>query len=226
MIEILVLDTTVLYAIIIFVVCVIIGFFGDMYMRKNNKMGNIFDFRKKDKGITNDVDQKEEKTNTDVDIPNDNINTINQNSINGAISDVGQNNLNNNVISNDDFLNQSINSVNNNTINEVSLANNSMSNIHQNGVEATTNNDQNKVGNTVINNNDLLDQGINSIINEASLNNDNIVNNNVVENNNLFGSNDFVNVSDPVFNDNKEMVSRPVPFDGNAQNDDQINNMF
>lgn len=47
MFNILVSDKSFVIAIILFLLCMVIGFFGDIYMRKNKKIGSLLDADKK-----------------------------------------------------------------------------------------------------------------------------------------------------------------------------------
>lgn len=166
MINFLVLNTMALYAVILFAICVIIGFFGDIYMRKNNKIGNIFDFNKNEKNTSNQENKKSLENDVSVD--------------NSLTSDttITDNNLNNNQ----------------NTV-DMRMTNNILM-------------DQN------------LNDGINNLMNEIPVTNNNLASKNI------FDNATFVNNNNSNVNENNNLVNKPVPFDGNVQNDEQVNNMF
>lgn len=94
MTEILISDSNFIIAIIVFVICFVIGFFGDLYMRKNNKIGSLLDV---DKKKTAD-DMKEEPA---IDT---NQNTF-QNNPNANLGQMSSNPAPNNVIQNDEHIN-------------------------------------------------------------------------------------------------------------------------
>lgn len=52
MFSILVSDKSFVIAIILFLLCMVIGFFGDIYMRKNKKMGSLLDNERKNDSLS------------------------------------------------------------------------------------------------------------------------------------------------------------------------------
>lgn len=83
-------------AIGVFALCVIIGFFGDMYLRKQNKIGKIFD-----DGKNSSKPEEEAPAKTEEVMPSENINTLEEQ----------PSNMVNQPLSSDMMVNQSIDNV-------------------------------------------------------------------------------------------------------------------
>lgn len=106
----LVLSNEMILTIIIFLVCIVIGFFGDMYMRKNNKIESVFGVRKKEpkKNNLNNKNLNEEKSvsngdeNVLIEDDNNEISAVQDLSFEGLnLSDFQENNnLDSNINSN------------------------------------------------------------------------------------------------------------------------------
>lgn len=102
----------IVVAIMVFVVCFIIGFFGDMYLRNNNKIGKLVDFKNdighKSNGVKENIQKQSEPinvaeeqkkhenivSNNQTDINNANLNTINERDNNNNSNDMTQNQIN------------------------------------------------------------------------------------------------------------------------------------
>ena len=135
-------NPTLIIAIVVFVLCVIIGFFADRHLRKENKIGKILDddeiniTNKEDKNVNDEITNDSNNTqnsNTNNTRINDNIkkeDQVNQaidniidgnttsNNNQGVVNNVNNQQVNNNVSLN----NQSI--VNNDTISKENIKNN------------------------------------------------------------------------------------------------------
>lgn len=195
-----------LIAVIVFIVCVIIGFFGDMYLRSQNKIDKILGNDKQAKE-ENTIDEKEEASRVEETplMTSENINqTVTDNTMvslleNQSSDFVSQSMaVNSNIAQpsiNDNFINQSVTQLNNNIINSV-------------------------------NNMDVISQPINSEINNPSINNNMYQEvsksiSPVVEPENI-----PLEEAYPPENNPSNVSGQPVPFDGQITTDENVNNMF
>lgn len=195
-----------LIAVIVFIVCVIIGFFGDMYLRSQNKIDKILGNDKQTKE-ENIIDEKEEASRVEETplITSENINqTVTNNAMESSLENqssdfVSQSMaVNSNVVQpsiNDNFINQPVTYPNNNIVNSV-------------------------------NNVDVISQPINSEINNPSINNNMYQEvsesiSPVVEPENI-----PLEEAYPPENNPSNVSGQPVPFDGQITTDENINNMF
>ena len=195
-----------LIAVIVFIVCVIIGFFGERYFRSQNHIDNI---------LGNDIQAKKEKTNDKREkasrveetplMTSENINqTVTDNTMVSSLENqssdfVSQSMVaNSNVVQpsiNDNFINQPVAYPNNNIVNSV-------------------------------NNVDVISQPINSEINNPSINNNMYQEvsesiSPVVEPENIPLEENY-----PPENNPSNVSGQPVPFDGQITTDENVNNMF
>ena len=195
-----------LIAVIVFIVCVIIGFFGDMYLRSQNKIDKILGNDKQTKE-ENTIDEKEEASRVEETplMTSENINqTVTDNamvsSLENQSSDFVSQSMavNSNIAQpsiNDNFINQPVTQPNNNIINSV-------------------------------NNMDVILQPINSEINNPSINNNMYQEvsesiSPVVEPENIPLEENY-----PPENNPSNVSGQPVPFDGQITTDENVNNMF
>lgn len=195
-----------LMAVIVFIVCVIIGFFGDRYLRSQNKIDKILGNDKQAKE-ENTIDEKEEASRVEETplMTSENINqTVTDNtmvsSLENQSSDFVSQSMaaNSNVVQpsiNDNFINQPVTQPNNNIINSV-------------------------------NNVDVISQPINSEINNPSINNNMYQEvsesiSPVVEPENI-----PLEEAYPPENNPSNVSGQPVHFDGQITTDENVNNMF
>ena len=195
-----------LIAVIVFIVCVIIGFFGDRYLRSQNKIDKILGNDKQAKE-ENTIDEKEEASRVEETplMTSENINqTVTDNtmvsSLENQSSDFVSQSMaaNSNVVQpsiNDNFINQPVAYPNNNIVNSV-------------------------------NNVDVISQPINSEINNPSINNNMYQEvsesiSPVVEPENIPLEENY-----PPENNPSNVSGQPVPFDGQITTDENVNNMF
>lgn len=195
-----------LIAVIVFIVCVIIGFFGDRYLRSQNKIDKILGNDKQAKE-ENTIDEKEEASRVEETplMTSENINqTVTDNTMvslleNQSSDFVSQSMaVNSNIAQpsiNDNFINQPVTQPNNNIINSV-------------------------------NNMDVISQPINSEINNPSINNNMYQEvsksiSPVVEPENI-----PLEEAYPPENNPSNVSGQPVPFDGQITTDENVNNMF
>lgn len=195
-----------LMAVIVFIVCVIIGFFGDRYLRSQNKIDKILGNDKQAKE-ENTIDEKEEASRVEETplMTSENINqTVTDNamvsSLENQSSDFVSQSMavNSNIAQpsiNDNFINQPVTQPNNNIINSV-------------------------------NNMDVILQPINSEINNPSINNNMYQEvsesiSPVVEPENI-----PLEEAYPPENNPSNVSGQPVPFDGQITTDENVNNMF
>lgn len=194
-----------LIAVIVFIVCVIIGFFGDRYLRSQNKIDKILGNDKQAKE-ENTIDEKEEASRVEETplMTSENINqTVTDNAMESSLENqssdfVSQSMVaNSNVVQpsiNDNFINQPVTQPNNNIINSV-------------------------------NNVDVISQPINYEINNPTINNmyqevsESM--SPVVEPENI-----PLEESYPPENNPSNVSGQPVPFDGQITTDENVNNMF
>lgn len=194
-----------LMAVIVFIVCVIIGFFGDRYLRSQNKIDKILGNDKQAKE-ENTIDEKEEASRVEETplMTSENINQIATDntmvsSLENQSSDFVSQSMaaNSNVVQpsiNDNFINQPVTQPNNNIINSV-------------------------------NNVDVISQPINYEINNPTINNmpqevsESI--SPVVEPENI-----PLEEAYPPENNPSNVSGQPVPFDGQITTDENVNNMF
>lgn len=194
-----------LIAVIVFIVCVIIGFFGDRYLRSQNKIDKILGNDKQSKE-ENTIDEKEEASRVEETplMTSENINQIVTDntmvsSLENQSSDFVSQSMasNSNVVQpsiNDNFINQPVTQPNNNIINSV-------------------------------NNVDVISQPINYEINNPTINNmyqevsEPI--SPVVEPENI-----PLEEAYPPENNPSNVSGQPVPFDGQITTDENVNNMF
>lgn len=195
-----------LIAVIVFIVCVIIGFFGDMYLRSQNKIDKILGNDKQAKE-ENTIDEKEEASRVEETplMTSENINqTVTDNTMVSSLENqssdfVSQSMaINSNIAQpsiNDNFINQPVTQPNNNIINSV-------------------------------NNMDVISQPINSEINNPSINNNMYQEvsesiSPVVEPENIPLEEAYPSENNPY-----NVSGQPVPFDGQITTDENVNNMF
>lgn len=195
-----------LIAVIVFIVCVIIGFFGDMYLRSQNKIDKILGNDKQAKE-ENTIDEKEEASRVEETplMTSENINqTVTDNTMVSSLENqssdfVSQSMaINSNIAQpsiNDNFITQPVTQPNNNIINSV-------------------------------NNMDVISQPINSEINNPSINNNMYQEvsesiSPVVEPENI-----PLEEAYPPENNPSNVSGQPVPFDGQITTDENVNNMF
>ena len=195
-----------LIAVIVFIVCVIIGFFGDRYLRSQNKIDKILGNDKQAKE-ENTIDEKEEASRVEETplMTSENINqTVTDNTMVSSLENqssdfVSQSMVaNSNVVQpsiNDNFINQPVAYPNNNIVNSV-------------------------------NNVDVISQPINSEINNPSINNNMYQEvsesiSPVVEPENI-----PLEEAYPPENNPSNVSGQPVPFDGQITTDENVNNMF
>ena len=194
-----------LIAVIVFIVCVILGFFGDRYLRSQNKIDKIMGNDKQAKE-ENTSDEKEEASRVEETplMTSENINqTVTDNtmvsSLENQSSDFVSQSMavNSNIAQpsiNDNFINQPVTQPNNNIINSV-------------------------------NNVDVISQPINYEINNPTINNmyqevsESI--SPVVEPENI-----PLEEAYPPENNPSNVSGQPVPFDGQITTDENVNNMF
>lgn len=195
-----------LMAVIVFIVCVIIGFFGDRYLRSQNKIDKILGNDKQAKE-ENTIDEKEEASRVE-ETPLMTSEIINQtvtdntmvSSLENQSSDFVSQSMavNSNITQpsiNDNFINQPVTQPNNNIVNSV-------------------------------NNVDVISQPINSEINNPSINNNMYQEvsesiSPVVEPENI-----PLEEAYPPENNPSNVSGQPVPFDGQITTDENVNNMF
>ena len=195
-----------LMAVIVFIVCVIIGFFGDRYLRSQNKIDKILGNDKQAKE-ENTIDEKEEASRVEETplMTSENINQIVTDntmvsSLENQSSDFVSQSMavNSNIAQpsiNDNFINQPVTQPNNNIVNSV-------------------------------NNMDVISQPINSEINNPSINNNMYQEvsksiSPVVEPENI-----PLEEAYPPENNPSNVSGQPVPFDGQITTDENVNNMF
>lgn len=197
-----------LIAVIVFIVCVIIGFFGDRYLRSQNKIDKILGNDKQNKE-KNTIDEKEEVNSVEETplVTSENINqTITNNTMASSLenqsSDFVSNpnqsiDVNYNIVQptiNDNFINQPVIQPNNNIVNSV-------------------------------NNIDVISQPINSEINNPSINN---MSQEVSEPISPMLEPENIPSEEPYPPENNpyNISDQPVPFDGQITSEENINNMF
>ena len=254
MCEILISNTTFMIAIAIFVLCILIGFFGDMHMRKSGKTGSFLKKQKpQEDNESENSDSLDESTasntqtsSTDADglIDFDSQAIFNNGSVQsgnpGAISNTTmQNNQMPETVS------QVPNAASNQFMNQTQIQNGMQFqnngaiqgqyyNAAPMGTNMTQNNpnfgNPNQIQNVMQNQmvqNQGLEQEVNQVQNFPSQQNmNNFQNNTPSFNNNQAVTNAQAGYNGQVLNNNPQNINNPVPFDGNLQNDDQINNMF
>lgn len=194
-----------LMAVIVFIVCVIIGFFGDRYLRSQNKIDKILGNDKQAKE-ENTIDEKEEASRVEETplMTSENINqTVTDNtmvsSLENQSSDFVSQSMaaNSNVVQpsiNDNFINQPVTQPNNNIINSV-------------------------------NNVDVISQPINYEINNPTINN---MYQEVSEPISPMVEPENIQLEEnyPPENNPSNVSGQPVPFDGQITTDENVNNMF
>lgn len=194
-----------LIAVIVFIVCVIIGFFGDRYLRSQNKIDKILGNDKQAKE-ENTIDEKEEASRVEETplMTSENINQIATNntmvsSLENQSSDFVSQSMaaNSNIAQpsiNDNFINQPITQPNNNIINSV-------------------------------NNVDVISQPINYEINNPTINN---MYQEVSEPISPMVEPENIQLEEnyPPENNPSNVSGQPVPFDGQITTDENVNNMF
>lgn len=194
-----------LMAVIVFIVCVIIGFFGDRYLRSQNKIDKILGNDKQAKE-ENTIDEKEEASRVEETplMTSENINqTVTDNTMvslleNQSSDFVSQSMaVNSNIAQpsiNDNFINQPITQPNNNIINSV-------------------------------NNVDVISQPINYEINNPTINN---MYQEVSEPISPMVEPENIPLEEayPPENNPSNVSGQPVPFDGQITTDENVNNMF
>lgn len=194
-----------LMAVIVFIVCVIIGFFGDRYLRSQNKIDKILGNDKQAKE-ENTIDEKEEASRVEETplMTSENINqTVTDNTMVSSLENqssdfVSQSMAANSNIAqpsiNDNFINQPITQPNNNIINSV-------------------------------NNVDVISQPINYEINNPTINN---MYQEVSEPISPMVEPENIQLEEnyPPENNPSNVSGQPVPFDGQITTDENVNNMF
>lgn len=194
-----------LMAVIVFIVCVIIGFFGDRYLRSQNKIDKILGNDKQAKE-ENTIDEKEEASRVE-ETPLMTSENINQTATNNTMVSSLENQssdfvsqsmaANSNIAQpsiNDNFINQPITQPNNNIINSV-------------------------------NNVDVISQPINYEINNPTINN---MYQEVSEPISPMVEPENIQLEEnyPPENNPSNVSGQPVPFDGQITTDENVNNMF
>lgn len=254
MCEILISNTTFMIAIAIFVLCILIGFLGDVHMRKSGKTGTFLKKQKLqennenknndaiDENITNNAQTSNINTGGLTDFDSQAIfdNSTVQSQNKGAISntDMQGNEISQNVgqISNMTS-NQNMNAAqfqngiqfqNNGVIQEQYYnAMSASANMAQNNSSFENNNQVQNVMQNQMPQNQGLNPGTVQIQNSVRQQNmNNFQYGTQPVNNNQTWANGQAGYTSQLFNNNSQNVNNPVPFDGNLQNDDQINNMF
>lgn len=194
-----------LIAVIVFIVCVIIGFFGDRYLRSQNKIDKILGNDKQAKE-ENTIDEKEEASRVEETplMTSENISqTITDNAMVSSLENksndfVSQSmSANSNVVQpsiNDNFINQPVAYPNNNIVNSV-------------------------------NNVDVISQPINYEINNPTINN---MSQEVSEPISPMVEPENIQLEEnyPPENNPSNVSGQPVPFDGQITTDENVNNMF
>lgn len=192
MTEILIQNSTFIIIIVVLVVCIVIGFLGDMYMRKKGKLGSL-------------IKKKEKNSDKKLEVSDRNETSAEESSIKQETNNYDPEGL-------IDFDSQNM---------FQDLTNNSQA---QDVIEVQGNNiasNQTPIQNFSIN------QGMQTFQNPELLQNQN--NGNIIPTQDeftrtlIYGNSDNNSNSTNVVNN---PPANPVPFDGNLQNDDQINNMF
>lgn len=261
-------NTTFLVAIIIFVICVIIGFFGDLYLRKQNKIGRLFEFKKKNKEEQPNKEEEPLVERNEPLITSENVNAApvrNDSQVASAVNNpasaapVGTTwgmapgagvQMNTGVTLTETTQNTAQQPVTNQfqegfNVNQVPQGNNSGQDLF-----GGINPNQNTGGSF---NSNVQNQPVNpSIQNQATNQFNNNQGNNwqpfsaptsgVSQNmsqeigsitaptdtppNNDSAVNEISDLLNSIPQSDVQDVNRPVPFDGNLQNDDNINNMF
>lgn len=210
----------VLWSVLIFAVFVTIGFFGDKYLKKQEQIKKAAE---EDEISTSN----EQSSNTNFDGYQENLTSV-QNAYNEKNMNNNQNVRLQDVIGTDVQNNMSFNQMNNDPMMNNAPTNNMMTNNDVTPVANLFDSGTPQVNNNMMNNafdNMVQNPTINNSFDNSNMygqanqmqNSQNVYPNNQM-NNNLFPNNQI--------NNNDPMVSRPVPFDGNMQNDDNINNMF
>lgn len=111
-------NKTLIISIVIFFICVIIGFFGDLYLKKHNKM--LSENNKNDDAL-HKVEKKEEET-----LDNKDINSTYES------NDITVDNPSNNELLNTNFVNNGdISSNNNEVFNEPNISNDNKEDTYQ-----------------------------------------------------------------------------------------------
>ena len=194
-----------LMAVIVFIVCVIIGFFGDRYLRSQNKIDKILGNDKQAKE-ENTIDEKEEASRVEETplMTSENINQIVTDntmvsSLENQSSDFVSQSMaaNSNIAQpsiNDNFINQPVTQPNNNIVNSV-------------------------------NNVDVISQPINYEINNPTINN---MYQEVSEPISPMVEPENIQLEEnyPPENNPSNVSGQPVPFDGQITTDENVNNMF
>ena len=260
MCEILISNTTFMIAIAIFVLCILIGFLGDMHMRKSGKTGSFLKNQKpQEDNESENSDSIDESTasntqtsNTDADglIDFDSQAIFNNGSVQsgnpGAISTTTmQNNTYQQNNEMPETVSQVPNAASNQFVNQTQIQNGmqfqnngTIQGQYYNAAPMGTNMTQNNpnFGNpnqmqNVMQNQMVQNQGLGQEVNQvqnfpSQQNMNNFQNNTPSFNNNQAVTNVQAGYNGQVLNNNPQNINNPVPFDGNLQNDDQINNMF
>ena len=202
MYEILLQNSTFIIIIVVLVVCIVICFFGDMRMRKSGKIGSLL------KKKNNNDEDKIETSENNQSITNNENNTEQQNNnydINEGLIDFDSQSMfqsepNNNLLNEYSIINQE----GSNGLNQTTME--STPTVYESQLDQNTNFSQNQINQNFSNNYNLVpsqDEFTKTLLNAKPNDNNNL------------SSGSATNHS-----------SDPIPFDGNLQNDDQINNMF
>lgn len=193
-----------LIAVIVFIVCVIIGFFGDRYLRSQNKIDKILGNDKQAKE-ENTIDEKEEASRVEETplMTSENINqTVTDNTMVSSLENQSS-----------DFVSQSM-AVNSN------IAQPSINDNFINQPVTQPNNIINSVNNV-----DVISQPINYEINNPTINNMSQEVSEpispIVEPENIPLEENY-----PPENNPSNVSGQPVPFDGQITTDENVNNMF
>lgn len=211
-------------ALVAFLVCVVIGFFGDSYLRKQNKIGKILNNNSKEKAKEVQVVQPVSDTDISEEAPlitsenvNDNVSATNE-----AVSQISDSTIQNDnvaVTETSGMVSSSLDAQLGNTtpiINDMvapsfdNPANNdnignSISNIDPNMISNVQNSNTSVLQNNVIN--EEVSAAITPNIEQPVLT-------------------DSVSSDYPAENSPQNVTTTPTPFDGQVTMDENINNMF
>jgi len=180
-----------LVAVIVFLICVVIGFFGDKYLRSQNKIGKILESNKEEKEEVLEETRKEDElleTNPTL-ITSENVNIVNAQ--NQTVNLPNETNVQNQMI-NDSVISFDASAIANNPFSPNNLATSEKT-------ELVSNDPTDIANNVVITPLDNTSQEI---------------------------SEPIVPEVYPAENNPQDVLSNPVPFDGQIISDENINNMF
>lgn len=180
-----------LIAVIVFLICVVIGFFGDKYLRSQNKIGKILETDKEEQEGVSEEPRKEEElveTNPTL-ITSEKVNDVNIESVPGTLPN--ETNVQNQMI------NDSVISFDSSAIVDNPFSANNL--IMPEETEPVPNQPTDIVNNAVTNPLNNISQEISEPIAPEQY---------------------------PPENNPQNVMGMPTPFDGQINNDDNINNIF